>query len=147
MKLTLILLFAVLAIAFLEAQANEGHNRHSELLKPETNAIDHGPSTHKSGHLLGHRGEHWTAKKKMRKNKKKAHHSMEGVHHDSLDDIRLQDLSYNHQEDAQNNKKKATKKKLDRKVHNKSGYMKKLKLWKAKMMAKKHHKKNQQMKP
>ena len=28
------------------------YNRHSELLKPETNAIDHGPASHKSGESL-----------------------------------------------------------------------------------------------
>merc|ERR1719450_194513 len=88
-------------------QANQVHNqednRHSELLKPETNAIDHGPNNYKSAHrLLGHKGEHWNIKhgkdkkknKKLNKNKKKANHSLNGSHHDSLDDIRLQDLSY-----------------------------------------------------
>jgi len=97
MKMELKTIFVLVFLAAL-ASGNEGEkpNRHSELLKPETNSIDHGPTKHKSGHLLGHKGEHWSLLKKKRKNnKKKTNHSLDGSHHDNLDDIRLQDLSYN----------------------------------------------------
>jgi len=126
------------------------NNRHRELLKPETNAIDHGPNNHhKSDHLLGHRGEqHWGLKKNkkrnmMRKYKKKANHSS-GSHHDSLDDIRLQDLSYvppKSKTTAPTTLKKTHKnnKKELKAIHNKN-YLKKLKMWKAKMMSKKNNK-------
>jgi len=144
-----LILVALLAITLVEANPDEAgsarrNNRHRELLKPETNAIDHGPNNHhKSDHLLGHRGEHWGLKKnkkKMRKYKKKANHSF-GSHHDSLDDIRLQDLSYvppksvasptasTLKKTHHNNKKEL------KAIHNKN-YLRKLKQWKAKMMSK-----------
>lgn len=134
----LLVVALVLAITLVKANPDESHgrrnNRHRELLKPETNAIDHGPN-HKSAHLFGHRGEHWGGlkknKKKMKKNKKKATHSF-GSHHDSLDDIRLQDLTYN---PAKHSKKTQHNKKNQKAIHNKN-YLRKLKLWKAKMMSK-----------
>jgi len=120
------------------------NNRHRELLKPETNAIDHGPNSHhKSAHLLGHRGEHWGLKKnkkKMRKYKKKATHSF-GSHHDALDDIRLQDLSYVPHAavgKSESHKKTSHHKKGQKAIHSKN-YLKKLKMWKAKMMSKRQN--------
>merc|ERR1719450_1100252 len=109
-------------------QANQVHNqednRHSELLKPETNAIDHGPSNYKSAHrLLGHQGEHRITS--HGKTKKKATHSLNGSHHDSLDDMRLQDLSYNSSKGQHGIKK--IKKDHHRKAesHHSEKYMKK----------------------
>jgi len=147
-----LILVALLAITLVEANPDEAgsarrNNRHRELLKPETNAIDHGPNNlhHKSDHLLGHRGEqHWGLKKNkkrnmMRKYKKKANHSS-GSHHDSLDDIRLQDLSYvppKSKSTALTLPKKHGNKKEQKTSHNKN-YLKKLKLWKAKMMSKRN---------
>lgn len=140
----------VLVIMTSVVQANQVHNqeynRHSELLKPETNAIDHGPSNYKSAHrLLGHQGEHRITShgktkkklKKLNKHKKKATHSLNGSHHDSLDDMRLQDLSYNSSKGQHGIKK--IKKDHHRKAesHHSEKYMKKLKMWKAKMMSKK----------
>jgi len=129
-------IFVLVFLASL-ASGNEGEkpNRHSELLKPETNSIDHGPSKHKSGHLLGYKGENWSLLKKKRKNnKKKSSHSLDGSHHDNLDDIRLQDLSYI-----------PSKKVKEPKNEHKARYFKKLQHYKAKMMGKKkskiHHKK------
>jgi len=149
-----LILVALLAITLVEANPDEAgsarrNNRHRELLKPETNAIDHGPNNlhHKSDHLLGHRGEqHWGLKKNkkrnmMRKYKKKANHSS-GSHHDSLDDIRLQDLSYvppkSHAASPTASTLKKThhnNKKELKAIHNKN-YLRKLKQWKAKMMSK-----------
>jgi len=144
-----LVIFLVIVTTVVQANQNqnEEYNRHSELLKPETNAIDHGPSNyHKSAHrLLGHKGEHWNTNrghnknKKLNKNKKKATHSLNGSHHDSLDDIRLQDLSYISPKDQRGMKKKIKKDHHKKKVqsHHNKEYMKKLKMWKAKMMSKK----------
>jgi len=158
-----LILVALLAITLVEANPDEAgsarrNNRHRELLKPETNAIDHGPNNlhHKSDHLLGHRGEqHWGLKKNkkrnmMRKYKKKANHSS-GSHHDSLDDIRLQDLSYVPPKSkttapASTLKKTHKNNKKELKAIHKKNYLKKLKAWKAKMMSKKN-KKNKNLHP
>jgi hypothetical protein len=143
---------AILASIFLtqcqgseEARRHRMNNRHSELLKPESNAIDHGPihpGGHKSeSHLLGHRGEQqWGVKKQRKmKNKIKSHHSLGG--HDGLDDLRLQDLTHR---DALEKPRTTKKTNDDLKVNNshealkktshKKRFMKKLKLWKAKML-------------
>jgi len=140
-------IFLVILSAMVQANPRKKeHNRHSELLKPETNAIDHGPNNYKSAHrLLGQKGEHWNINhgknkkknKKLNKNKKKTTHSLNGSHHDSLDDIRLQDLSYISPKDQHRMKKiKKNHKKEAEKSHHSEKYMKKLKLWKAKMMSK-----------
>jgi len=69
------------------------------------------------------------------KNKKKATHSLNGAHHDSLDDMRLQDLSYSPKDQSGMKKiKKDHHKKAE--SHHSEKYMKKLKMWKAKMMSK-----------
>jgi len=145
--LKLVLLLVIVTTVVQANQINKEYNRHSELLKPESNAIDHGPSNYKSAHrLLGHRGEHGNIshgknKKKLKrkliknKNKKKATHSLNGAHHDSLDDMRLQDLSYSPMDQRGMKKiKKDHHKKAE--SHHSEKYMKKLKMWKAKMMSK-----------
>merc|ERR1711997_901686 len=91
--LKIVLLLVIVTTVVQANQINKEYNRHSELLKPETNAIDHGPSNYKSAHLLG-AGRHgddndW----KNNRSKKKAMGLAAAHHHDSLDDIRLQDLS------------------------------------------------------
>jgi len=132
-----IVLLVVLASMASGEEGQGGYNRHSELLKPEKNTIDHGPKTHKSGHLLGYKGEHWAMLKKKKKNnyKKKATHSLDGSHHDNLDDIRLQDLSFNSKHSSAHEafikERKAKKEK----------YLKKLEHYKAKMMGKKKYNK------
>merc|ERR1719220_2061501 len=145
LKLAIILVIVTAVVQANPMPRKKEHNRHSELLKPETNAIDHGPNNYKSAHrLLGHKGEHWNIKhgkdkkknKKLNKNKKKTTHSLNGSHHDSLDDIRLQDLSYISPKDQYRMKKiKKNHKKEAEKSHSEK-YLKKLKLWKAKMMSK-----------
>jgi len=137
-----VIVLVVLVASLASGNEGENHNRHSELLKPEKNSIDHGPTNHKSGHLLGYKGEHWAKLKKKRKNKnkKKATHSLDASYHDNLDDIRLQDLSYNSNKQFKETKDE-TKAKNQR-------YLKKLHHYKTKMMGKKrskldkaHHKK------
>merc|ERR1719148_549275 len=87
----------------------------------------------KAHRLLGHRGEHGNIS--HGKNKKKATHSLNGAHHDSLDDMRLQDLSYSPKDHRGMKKiKKDHHKKAE--SHHSEKYMKKLKMWKAKMMSK-----------
>jgi len=143
LKIVLLVAFAITIAQGLNEDAKR-YNRHSELLKPETNAIDHGPASHKSAHLLGHRGEHWqtshgSKNKKMRKNKKKTKHSKNGAHHDSLDDIRLQDLAYETPKKSQQHKK--TIKKDHKDMGHTEAYRAKLQRWKAKLKAKKAAKK------
>merc|ERR1712203_1058316 len=157
--LKIVLLLVIVTTVVQANQINKEYNRHSELLKPESNAIDHGPINYKSAHrLLGHRGEHGNIshgknkkklKRKLIKNKKKATHSLNGAHHDSLDDIRLQDLSYSPKDQSGMKKiKKDHHKKAE--SHHSEKYMKKLKMWKAKMMSKnkpsfKNHHGNERM--
>merc|ERR1739838_115820 len=145
--LKIVLLLVIVTTVVQANQINKEYNRHSELLKPESNAIDHGPSNYKSAHrLLGHRGEHGNIsygknKKKLKrkliknKNKKKATHSLNGAHHDSLDDMRLQDLSYSPKDQSSTNQiKKDHKPQADSNPSETS--TKTLKMWKAKMMSK-----------
>lgn len=131
-----IVIFLFLGFIALTQSSNEVErtNRHSELLKPLSNGIDHGPSHSKSVHLLGHRGEHWGhhANKKNKKMKKKKTNHSSGAHHDSLDDIRLQNLDYSPKKKDQG-KNKATK------TNHSQAYKAKLQRWKAKMMSKKGH--------
>jgi len=135
-----ILVLLVVVASLASGKKVERYNKHSELLKPETNSIDHGPNTHKAGHLLGYKGEHWAMLKKNKKNshKKKATHSLDGSNKDNSDDIRLQDLSYvsnNQHSDSHYAYIKERKAKKEK-------YLKKLEHYKAKMMGKKKSRKD-----
>lgn len=155
--LLLLVAIAILATLCLATQSEaRRNNRRLDLLKPETNTIDHGPIHRqlKPGpHLLGHPGEHWSAKRKRKlarelrmKEKKKKMAEKNRRQRGNNDDIRLQDLTYDPQPttmikeagDVKATKAPIKASKVDpRKASHSKKYMKKLKQYKAKLLAKK----------